>query len=326
MAKAVAKSASRALGLIIAKCKANGGLPYDVFTQLYNSAVWPVVEYGASIWGTADRSCIEAVQMRACRYFLGVGRYTPNAAVNGEMGWKPTQVRVYNSVCRTWCRLTGMNTSRLNKRVFSWAYEQAKNGGKNWVYRVIDHFNKSELGQFANALVTYDKHFVVNNVENTMYRKYVENWFTVINRETAIRGNGRNKLRTYRLFKTAFQKEKYVCSRISFSHRSSLAKFRCGVAPLRLETGRFEGLDEEERVCFNCPQEVESEEHVLIRCPVYDDIRRNTLFEARYFYENFENMSNTEQMCIMLADERLVKSAAKTCNDILARRRRILYS
>ena len=50
-AKAVAKSANRALGLIIAKSKAVGGLPYDVFYKLYESIVCPVIMYGAPIWG-----------------------------------------------------------------------------------------------------------------------------------------------------------------------------------------------------------------------------------------------------------------------------------
>ena len=27
------------------------------------------------------------MQNRALRFFLGVGRYTPNAAVNGDTGW-----------------------------------------------------------------------------------------------------------------------------------------------------------------------------------------------------------------------------------------------
>ena len=91
MAKAVAKSAGRALGLIIAKCKAYGGMPYEPFNQLFDSAVWPVIDYGAAIWGTADKSCIQAIQNRACRFFLGVGKYTPNVAVTGEMGRPPVQ-------------------------------------------------------------------------------------------------------------------------------------------------------------------------------------------------------------------------------------------
>ena len=33
---------------------------------------------------------------------------------------------------------------------------------------------------------------------------------------------------------------------------------------LRMETGRYEGLAKTERVCFNCQDTVENEEHVLI--------------------------------------------------------------
>ena len=50
-AKAVAKSANRALGLIIAKAKSFGGVHYNVFYKLYESIVCPVIMYGAPIWG-----------------------------------------------------------------------------------------------------------------------------------------------------------------------------------------------------------------------------------------------------------------------------------
>ena len=50
-------------------------------TKLYDSLVWPIIEYGSSIWGTCKKSCIEAVQNRACRYSMAVGKYTPNIAV-----------------------------------------------------------------------------------------------------------------------------------------------------------------------------------------------------------------------------------------------------
>ena len=38
-AKCVAQSASRALGLLIVKCKLAGGVPYNVFTKLYDAVV-----------------------------------------------------------------------------------------------------------------------------------------------------------------------------------------------------------------------------------------------------------------------------------------------
>ena len=59
-------------------------------------------------------------------------------------------------------------------------------------------------------------------------------------------------LRTNMLFKTEFRTESYIYCPMTRAHRRSDARFHCGVAPLRLETGRYEGLAEPERVCFNC--------------------------------------------------------------------------
>lgn len=70
-AKVVAQSAGRALGLLIAKYRSIGGMPYDVFTKLFETLVWPVISYGASIWGFKSYTCINAVQNRALRFYLG---------------------------------------------------------------------------------------------------------------------------------------------------------------------------------------------------------------------------------------------------------------
>ena len=85
-AKFVAACASRTLGLTISKFYANDGMPYKVFTKVHESRVAPVIDYGAAIWGTREFSCINAVQNRACQVFLGLGRYAPNAGVQGEIG------------------------------------------------------------------------------------------------------------------------------------------------------------------------------------------------------------------------------------------------
>ena len=84
--KLVAQSTDWVFGLLIAKCKSAGGIPYDVFTKLYDSMVWRVIAYGAAVWGDKAYSCINAVQNRAMGFFLGVGKYTSNAAVSGDMG------------------------------------------------------------------------------------------------------------------------------------------------------------------------------------------------------------------------------------------------
>lgn len=64
IAKIEAKSASKSLGLLIAKCKANGGFEYSTFTKLFDTVVMSVSEYGTAIWGSKEYSCINADKNR----------------------------------------------------------------------------------------------------------------------------------------------------------------------------------------------------------------------------------------------------------------------
>ena len=124
-AKIVAQSAGRALGILIAKYKALGGMPFDVFTKLFDSLVWSVISYGAAIWGTKSYSCINAIQNRAMRFYLGTGKYTPTAAVYGDMGWIPPFIKQWKCIGNLWNRNVHTNVTRLNKRIFVWAHRKA---------------------------------------------------------------------------------------------------------------------------------------------------------------------------------------------------------
>ena len=46
--------------------------------------------------------------------------------------------------------------------------------------------------------------------------------------------NENSKLRTYRLFKSDYCTDKYLCINFNGKYRSALAKFRAGVAPIRI--------------------------------------------------------------------------------------------
>ena len=145
-AKTVAQSANRALCLLIAKCKIMGGLPYDAFTKLYDSVVWPIINYGAPIWGVNSYSCINAVHNHAMRFFLGgVGKYTPNDAVAGEMAWVPPHVRQWKSVVGYWARLSDMPESRVNKRIALWANSNSNASCRSWFYSVKQKLKSAQL-------------------------------------------------------------------------------------------------------------------------------------------------------------------------------------
>ena len=135
MAKHVANSAGRALGLVISKFKSAGGLPFSVFTKRFDSMVWSKIDYGASVWGCRTFSCISAVQNRALRFYLGVGRYTPNSAVFGDTGWKSTYLKQLKNIINQWCKLKSIDRQRINYRIYAWSVENCASRGRNWAHR-----------------------------------------------------------------------------------------------------------------------------------------------------------------------------------------------
>ena len=84
----------------------------------------------------------------------------------------------------------------------------------------------------------------VNSVESKLFEIFVAQWYGRINNEIGPSGRGRNKLRVYKLMKTSFVTERYCEMMLPQRHISAFSKFRCGVAPIRIETGRYEGLAE----------------------------------------------------------------------------------
>ena len=62
---------------------------YKTYLQLYNSCVCPVMDYSSGVWGYNHFEKAESVQHKAMRIFLGVHRFAPILALEGEgdFGW-----------------------------------------------------------------------------------------------------------------------------------------------------------------------------------------------------------------------------------------------
>ena len=103
------------------------------------------------------------------------------------------------------------------------------------------------------------------------------------------------------------------------------AKFRTEVVPLRLETGRYENLAVNQRTCFNCKERVESVQSVLLKCSLYEDLREIVYNEAFSINSSFYSLSEEGKITFMFTSNYMIKIVAKTCKDILDRRRSFLY-
>ncbi len=96
-------------------------------------------------------------------------------------------------------------------------------------------------------------------------------------------------------------------------------KWDVGVVPICLETGWYEWLTEQERICPVCDMdEIESEIHVMIFSPLY----RATLYESALLIDNdFNSYSNMNKLLFLMDNEGIIRNSAKACHSILHRRR-----
>ena len=164
----------------------------------------------------------------------------------------------------------------------------------------------------------------LNTINSQLHVYFERIWREKLNTEVAVRGQdaGGNKLRTYRKFKENYDTEQYVKVITQKRYRSAYAKFRCGVAPIKLETCRY-GLNRmpvDQRLCESC-NVVEDECHVIMHCSLYDDIRTQLFTEINNISDQFPMLSTDVQFLQIMSNPQYYRSASRAMHNILNRRR-----
>ena len=112
---------------------------------------------------------IDTLQNRAIRYFLGVHRFTPILAINGEMGWTLSIHRRWVNMIRLWNRLISMDDNRLTKCVFNSDYTAT---GKTWCLDMKNLLHQVNMQQsFENKQIVNLEH-----VKNLFNNKHQQEW------------------------------------------------------------------------------------------------------------------------------------------------------
>ena len=86
-----------------------------------------------------------------------------------------------------------------------------------------------------NAIHIYNQLLLcdVDKFENKLLRNFENDWVLKLNHLP--------KLRLCTKIKQNYNMENYLSMNIPKSQRSLLAQFRCGILPVRIETGRYRG-------------------------------------------------------------------------------------
>ena len=311
-ASVLAGSAGRALGSLCTKFHHLKGLGFKTFTTLYYSGVTPILDYCSSIWGSQKLEHIDTIQNRAIRFYLGVHKYAPNLAINGDVGWISSRARRKVEMLRYWNRIMKMDADCLTKKVFEWDYANKRHSG-SWNSDICKLFTGIQKTQIYDHKEMID----LDEVKEHLYELDRKEWKTQVKNVS--------KLRTYCIFKEEYNTESYVYSVYNRAHRSILSQLRCGILPIRIETGRYTNIPVEFRLCILCDENaIEDEKHFMFECKFYEFLRNDYYDKLRQYYHDIDVMDyNSKFKCIMNAN--VVKFTAEFAYNCYCKRRDFIY-
>lgn len=295
--------AKRVLAIWRRRCKV-WMLDPRVACNLFMACVLPVIDYGIALWRpgayrAVDWQMFERLWRGAARSILGVPVRTPTAAVLGDLGWRPLWTRAANAAIAFWVRITRMPDEALVRKAMRVQRGLLLRGKPCWLRECEKTVRMCPQGEvwWREWYEAEDFRLTCVNVVRELSGSIIKKkWEDVLRSEIqqiadsewkeevlgmrAKRlGAGGSKLRTYARFKLSIGFEPYLVRVRNYDKRSLLARLRMGVAPLRIETGRYErrgqnsspGIPVEMRKCEVCSNGcVEDEYHFVMECNAYN--------------------------------------------------------
>ena len=197
-----------------------------------------------------------------------------------------------------WVRLEKTNNNLL-KEALSLSKSLDEEGVNSWfscINSILSLLNVSPKNVLKDKI----------NVKNLCIKKltdlYSRIWKEDLFNDSRKDKNHKNKLRTFRLFKTCFKFEPYI-SQASSLDRNTLCKFRIGLHSLEIEIGRHRNIPVEDRKCRLCKLDVEDEVHFLLNCPLLNSVRDPVLKNVIMSSPNLSSCNATEKFIWLLSNE-----------------------
>jgi len=242
--------------------------------KLFDSLISPILTYGCEVWGTYqkqnfdiwDKNQIEKVHLRFCKYYLGINRKSSNIASRSELGRFPLKIFIDTLILKFYNHLITLPDDSIAKQSFLISkslFSQAKLSFHYNLQNIFNLYNLGDLSILGNNLIT---NTTIAEFSCKMKNAYFEKWKSDI--QTS------NKLSFFRSFKDNYESEKYLDIIDNFEQRRHFTKFRVSNHQLAIETGRYQKMPIEDRICTLCDKHVvESEIHLLFHCPFYTHLR-----------------------------------------------------
>lgn len=246
--------------------------------DLFDKMVVPVLLYGCEIWGFSNCNMIEKIQLKFCKLLLHVKRSTPNFFVYGELYRFPLIIAIKTRIISYWADLIVGKESKYSSTLYNLLYMKHINGiNFNWITRVKTILEECGMSYIWSSQTFCSKPWLVKSVKQILCDQFLQKWISDCN--TSSKGL------SYNLFMLSnFEFPYYLTSSLSCENKIILSKFRSSNHRLPIETGRWQNVPRENRLCHLCFNDIGDEYHYILSCNVLSDIR--TKYIPFYFRHN----------------------------------------
>ena len=236
--------------------------------KLFDILVLPILAYGCQVWAIDPKVAENAEKLHRLflKQLLGVRKSTTNLIVLADFGRFPLQFHCWQHILRYHNRALHLPNSRLVKLALVGSFYQADGSvfcveplSNNWgsgVCRFVENYpgQRAIFGELdVTAILDREKERYLST-----YRLSTEH----------------SSLQSYRELNPDDQYAAYLSNISCYPNGRTVSRYRCQWSGLRVDTGRFEKLRREHRVCTSCCRcAVEDLHHIMFDCPAYAQIR-----------------------------------------------------
>ena len=311
---------------------------------LFDSLIRPIATYGSEVWGAflndipdmfninssklnTDNMSFEKLDLKFCKYILGVHRKASNLGSRGELGRFPISLHITKMMIKYWLRMTDYNKNTLLYDAYLCNLELLGDNKNCWLKNIHDII-RNKLGAkhlWENQGTSGENIKQITPLYNKLKYIYEFQWANAKNKNENKNNEG-NKLRTYNKFKKQFNYEAYLDFEPDFRKRRNITRLRISAHHLEIETGRYKmkngkKIPPDERLCKTC-NAVEDEYHLIMNCKTHDKERSELLDKVNETFPDFPNIDDKEKFLFLMScnDYELYMYVRKFMDEVVHKR------
>ena len=244
-------------------------LPLDIYLNLFDTLVSPVLLYGCEIWGYEGTENLEIFFRSFLRKTLKLNDQTSNYMVYGECGKMPLNLIIQLRMINFWLHITSGNENKLVFQVYSLLRQMHnnKNYSSPWIIKIEKIFNDCGMGNLWQNQHIENPIWIKKAIKLRLSDMFLQEWHSKITEMSSCT--------FYKMFKSNLILEKYLL-KLDISERINLCKFRCRNTkiPIHILGYAAQNIARENRLCTICDlNEVDDKYHYIMKCSFFQSIR-----------------------------------------------------